>query len=82
VRQLENAIARCVALATGSVIGPAAFELISGPAVVDGTRTAADGDRPEGPTYREQMEAFARNLLTSALRRLRTTNPRLRGGSD
>jgi DNA-binding NtrC family response regulator len=30
MRQLENAIARCVALATGSVIGPAAFELING----------------------------------------------------
>jgi DNA-binding NtrC family response regulator len=33
VRQVENAIARCVALATGSVIGPEAFELIERPAV-------------------------------------------------
>jgi two-component system response regulator AtoC len=67
VRQLENAIARCVALATGSVIGPSAFELISGPAVGSDTPSAPDGLRPEGPTFREQMEAFERNLLTSAL---------------
>ena len=67
VRQLENAIARCVALATGSVIGPAAFELINGPAVADGARATPDSARPEGPSFREQMEAFERNLLTSAL---------------
>jgi DNA-binding NtrC family response regulator len=67
VRQLENAIARCVALATRSVIGPAAFELISGPAVGSETPSAPDGLRPEGPTFREQLEAFERNLLSSAL---------------
>jgi two-component system response regulator AtoC len=67
MRQPENAIARCVALATGSVIGPAAFELIQGPAVGTETPSASDGLRPEGPTYREQMEAFERNLLTGAL---------------
>ncbi len=67
VRQLENAIARCVALATGSVIGPAAFELIKGPAVLDDARPSSGSAALEGPSYREQMEAFERNLLTSAL---------------
>ena len=68
VRQLENAIARCVALATGSVIGPAAFELISSPTATGEPRNTPDpGAVLEGPTFREQMEAFERNLLTSAL---------------
>jgi two-component system, NtrC family, response regulator AtoC len=67
VRQLENAVARCVALATGKVIGPAAFTQ---------AESAADAATPEsppdpagqGPTYREQMEAFERNLLAGGLR--------------
>ncbi|HKU36769.1 MAG TPA: sigma-54 dependent transcriptional regulator [Polyangiales bacterium] len=67
VRQLENAIARCVALATGDVIGPAAFELIQGPAATGEARATPDLGVLEGPTFREQMEAFERNLLTSAL---------------
>ncbi|HKP59902.1 MAG TPA: sigma-54 dependent transcriptional regulator [Polyangiales bacterium] len=67
VRQLENAIARCVALATGSVIGPAAFELISSPTATGEPRNTPDPGVLEGPTFREQMEAFERNLLTSAL---------------
>jgi DNA-binding NtrC family response regulator len=73
VRQLENAIARCVALASGSVIGPDAFALVQGPAVSLGTsssgETPAAVDLPSqgGPSYREQMEAFERNLLTGAL---------------
>jgi DNA-binding NtrC family response regulator len=68
VRQLENAIARCVALATGSVIGPQAFELIQNPSV--GSSAAPDSNPPPkagGPSFREQMEAFERNLLVSAL---------------
>ena len=68
VRQLENAIARCVALATGSVIGPQAFELIQNPSV--GSNTAPDSSPPPkagGPSFREQMEAFERNLLVGAL---------------
>jgi len=67
VRQLENAIARCVALATGSVIGPEAFALIKGP-VSFGGAPPSSGEAPlEGPSFREQMEAFERNLLTNAL---------------
>jgi two-component system response regulator AtoC len=68
VRQLENAIARCVALATGSVIGPQAFELIDNPSV--GSNAAPDSSPPPkagGPSFREQMEAFERNLLVGAL---------------
>lgn len=66
VRQLENAIARCVALATGSVIGPAAFELVQDPAA-HGDSAGSEAALVGGPSYREQMEAFERNLLSSAL---------------
>jgi DNA-binding NtrC family response regulator len=68
VRQLENAIARCVALATGRVIGPQAFELVQNPSI--GTSSAPDSSAPPkagGPSFREQMEAFERNLLVGAL---------------
>jgi DNA-binding NtrC family response regulator len=69
VRQLENAIARCVALAGGSVIGPDAFALVQGPAVSMSGDTPAAAEVPSqgGPSYKEQMEAFERNLLTGAL---------------
>ena len=69
VRQLENAIARCVALATGSVIGPEAFALIANPAAGSGepSSSPAETEADGGPSYREQMEAFERNLLGSAL---------------
>ena len=65
VRQLENALARSVALATGSVIGPEAFSFIQGP--VNSVAPAAESESVEGPSFREQMEAFERNLLTKAL---------------
>lgn len=64
VRQLENAIARCVALATGKVIGLSAFAMASSPQA--GSETAAQ-NAAEGPTYREQMDVFERNLLASVL---------------
>jgi two-component system, NtrC family, response regulator AtoC len=67
VRQLENAIARCVALATGSVIGPEAFELIEKPAVGSSAPESSPAPAAGGPSFREQMEAFERNLLVSAL---------------
>lgn len=69
IRQLENAIARCVALNTGSVIGPGAFALVQAPSIEassGGPAGAADA-QTDGPTYREQMEAFERNLLSNAL---------------
>lgn len=65
VRQLENAIARCVALATDSVLGPAAFELIQSPAV--GAEAPSSAPPADGPSFREQMDAFERNLLVHAL---------------
>ena len=61
VRQLENTIARCVALATGKIIGPDSLALMDTSA---STGVAAVGD---GPNYREQLNAFERNLLGSAL---------------
>ncbi len=66
VRQLENAIARCVALATGSVIGPQAFELSQNPAVGNAP-DSSPAPKAGGPSFREQMEAFERNLLVGAL---------------
>ena len=67
VRQLENAIARCVALATGNVIGPDAFELIQNPAVGGGATPSSPPPAGDGPSFREQLEAFERNLLVNAL---------------
>jgi two-component system, NtrC family, response regulator AtoC len=64
VRQLENAIARCVALATGKVIGLSAFALVSSPVAAEGGGAAS---AVGGPTYREQMDVFERNLLASTL---------------
>ena len=66
VRQLENAVARCVALANGKVIGPSAFSLVQGPEAAASEN--ADDPAGQGPTYREQMEAFERNLLANALK--------------
>jgi two-component system response regulator AtoC len=65
VRQLENAIARCVALGTGKIIGASAFALVGSPrdAVPEGGADLAG----EGPSYREQMDAFERNLLGATL---------------
>jgi two-component system response regulator AtoC len=63
VRQLENTIARCVALATTKTVG---LEALQTPQeVVD----AGDGARGNvGPSFREQVEAFERNLLTQTIR--------------
>ena len=57
---------RCVALATGSVLGPAEFELIKNPAADVGS-TSSPPPAVDGPSFREQMEAFERNLLVNAL---------------
>jgi len=61
VRQLENTIARCVALATTKIVGLEALD--------PGT-TASDsqpGTPASGPSFREQVEAFERNLLRNTL---------------
>jgi two-component system response regulator AtoC len=64
VRQLENTIARLAALSTGGVIDAIALEPIA-------KQTAAPvddvGNPLDGPSLREQLEAFERNLITRAL---------------
>jgi two-component system, NtrC family, response regulator AtoC len=57
VRQLENVIARLVAMAPGKLIGAAALAGVTGESPV-----AADA-----PSFREQVEAFERNLIHNAL---------------
>ena len=63
VRQLENTIARSVALATGKLIGT--------PAPAVDVPDAEPGASPDvvgrGPSLREQVEAFERNLVSNAL---------------
>jgi DNA-binding NtrC family response regulator len=71
VRQLENAIARCVALATGSVIGADALALLNSPAVdVETAPPAGAPGQPPGHgglSFKEQVEALERNLITGAM---------------
>ncbi len=58
VRQLENTVARLVALASGPEIDVAALE---------GEGAPADGPAAEGLSLREQVEAFERALIARAL---------------
>ena len=67
VRQLENAIARCVALATDKVIGPSAFAVVDPATAGVGSPEAAADPAGQAPSYREQVDAFERNLLAGAL---------------
>jgi two-component system response regulator AtoC len=63
VRQLENTIARCVALATTKIVGLEALQ------VPHDTPDASDGSMPSaGPSFREQVEAFERNLIAHTMR--------------
>jgi two-component system response regulator AtoC len=85
VRQLENTIARLAALSAGGVLEREAF----GPRAVGAPPAAVDAGTPElGPSLREQVEAFERNLIKRALegsggnqseaaRRLGTSRPTL-----
>jgi two-component system, NtrC family, response regulator AtoC len=57
VRQLENTIARCVALATTKFVG---LESLPARDVAEATDV--------GASFREQVEAFERNLLERAIR--------------
>ncbi len=75
VRQLENTIARLAALSTGGIIGLADYHAAdtstsssSSLAIAD----AADADEPatdarNGPSLKEQVEAFERGLVARAL---------------
>ena len=63
VRQLENTIARCVALATTKIVGLEALH------VPHDTRDSVEAVMPNaGPSFREQVEAFERNLLGHTMR--------------
>jgi two-component system, NtrC family, response regulator AtoC len=63
VRQLENTIARCVAMATSRIAG---LELLERTAPSDGKQHIAPKPN-QGPSFREQVEAFERTLLRNAL---------------
>lgn len=60
VRQLESVVARCVALATGPVVGPRAFVMEDGAAAEPPASSPAI-------SLKKRVEAFERGILTSAL---------------
>jgi two-component system response regulator AtoC len=63
VRQLENTIARCIALATARIVGLEALQ------VPHDAGDSVEGTMPNaGPSFREQVEAFERNLIIQAIR--------------
>jgi two-component system response regulator AtoC len=63
IRQLENTIARCIALASTSVVGREALL-----APVDHCDDNEDvAGEIDGPSFREQVEAFERNLIRKTL---------------
>lgn len=78
VRQLENTIARLAALSSGGIIGLADYEAASGitPATSQDAMPIAEGHEQEdspapdarnGPSLKEQVEAFERGLVARAL---------------
>jgi len=72
VRQLENTIARLAALSTGGLIGVADFHAAETGNVSSAPASdAADVDPPpdarNGPSLKEQVEAFERGLVARAL---------------
>jgi DNA-binding NtrC family response regulator len=62
VRQLENTIARCVALSTQKIVGLEALQFCnpSNPEIPDSAQTTG------GLSLREQVEAFERNVIRNA----------------
>jgi DNA-binding NtrC family response regulator len=63
VRQLENTIARCIALATTRIVGLEALH------VPQDSGDSVDSSMPNaGPSFREQVEAFERNLISHTMR--------------
>jgi two-component system response regulator AtoC len=61
IRQLENTIARYIALATSRTVG---LEALHAPA---DTPDQAEATLANGPSFREQVEAFERNLIKQAM---------------
>jgi two-component system response regulator AtoC len=73
VRQLENAVARMVALSGGGEIGPESFATVEGgapPASKDGGDAPAEGDGG-AHTLREQLEAVERNVIARTMTAVR-----------
>jgi two-component system response regulator AtoC len=64
VRQLENTIARLAALSTGGVVEAEAFD--RGPSSASQPPTEGIGTAEFGPSLREQVEAFERNVVSHA----------------
>jgi DNA-binding NtrC family response regulator len=73
VRQLENTIARLAALSSGGLISLADFRASdTSPSSSSPSMPASDADEPapdarNGPSLREQVEAFERGLVARAL---------------
>ncbi len=72
VRQLENTLARLAALSSGGVIGLADFQAAESssnqlPAQHDSDQTDPPPDARNGPSLKEQVEAFERGLVARAL---------------
>ena len=71
IRQLENAIARLAALSAGGIIGLADYQAATGnePAHAEPISDAHDPlpDARNGPSLKEQVEAFERNLVARTL---------------
>jgi DNA-binding NtrC family response regulator len=72
VRQLENTIARLAALSSGGVIGLADFRAaelgtLSPTAIPDASDADPPPDARNGPSLKEQVEAFERGLVARAL---------------
>jgi two-component system response regulator AtoC len=65
VRQLENVVARLVALSPGGVISSEAMDTPGAAGGAPGPDEAVSADG--GPSLREQVEAFERNLIARAL---------------
>jgi DNA-binding NtrC family response regulator len=75
VRQLENTIARLAALSSGGVIGLADFRAAelgaataaAAPAIPESNDVDPPPDARNGPSLKEQVEAFERGLVARAL---------------
>jgi two-component system response regulator AtoC len=66
VRQLENTIARCIALATTKIVGLEALQTTPD-AIEAGDAAEPASHAVGGPSFREQVEAFERNLIRHAM---------------
>ena len=72
MRQLENTLARLAALSSGGLIGLADFQAAESssnqlPAQHESDQTDPPPDARNGPSLKEQVEAFERGLVARAL---------------